>query len=39
MFFYCPFDRKHIVAQRLESLGARVVDFNFDFHGLQTWEV
>ncbi len=39
MFFYCPFDRKHIVAERLERLGAQVVDFNFDFNGLQTWEV
>lgn len=39
MFFYCQFDRKHIVAEQLELLGARVVDFNFDFGGLQTWEV
>lgn len=39
MFFYCQFDRKHIVAEQLERLGAQVVDFNFDFHGLQTWEV
>jgi D-glycero-alpha-D-manno-heptose-7-phosphate kinase len=39
MFFYCRFDRKHVVAQQLERLGARVVDFNFDRHGLQTWEV
>lgn len=39
MFFYCQFDRKHIVAAQLERLGAQVVDFNFDFAGLQTWEV
>jgi D-glycero-alpha-D-manno-heptose-7-phosphate kinase len=39
MFFYCQFDRQHIVAEQLERLGAQVVDFNFDFHGLQTWEV
>ncbi len=39
MFFYCPFDRKHIVAERLEGLGAQVVGFDFDFDGLQTWEV
>jgi D-glycero-alpha-D-manno-heptose-7-phosphate kinase len=39
MFFYCNFDRKHIVAEQLERLGAKVVDFNFDFRGLQTWEV
>lgn len=39
IFFYCPFDKKHIIARELERLGAKVVDFNFDYHGLQTWEV
>jgi D-glycero-alpha-D-manno-heptose-7-phosphate kinase len=39
MFFYCAFDRKHIVAEQLERLGAQVVDFNFDLYGLQTWQV
>jgi galactokinase/mevalonate kinase-like predicted kinase len=39
MFFYCPFHCKHVVAEQLERLGARVVNFNFDLHGLQTWEV
>jgi D-glycero-alpha-D-manno-heptose-7-phosphate kinase len=39
MFLYCQFDKKHIVAEQLERLGAQVVDFNFDFSGLQTWEV
>ncbi|MBN1956501.1 MAG: GHMP kinase [Anaerolineae bacterium] len=39
MFFYCPFDRKHHVAEQLERLGAQVVEFSFDLRGLQTWEV
>jgi D-glycero-alpha-D-manno-heptose-7-phosphate kinase len=39
MFFYCAFDKKHIVAEQLEKLDAQVIDFNFDFHGLQTWQV
>jgi D-glycero-alpha-D-manno-heptose-7-phosphate kinase len=39
MFFYCQFDKKHIIANALEQSGAKVVNFNFDFHGLQTWEV
>ena len=39
MFFYCDFERKHLVAEALEKMGARVVEFDFDFHGLQTWEV
>ena len=39
MFFYCDFNRKHILAEQLERIGAKVVDFNFDFRGLQTWDV
>lgn len=39
MMVYCPFQRKHRVAAALERMGARVVDFHFDFRGLQTWEV
>lgn len=39
MFFYCQFDKKHVVAEHLENLGAQVVDFNFDLHGVQSWEV
>ncbi len=38
MFFYCPFDRKHRIAEALERLGARIVPFNFDMSGLRTWE-
>ena len=37
MFFYCPFDTKRKVAQALEIAGAQVIEFNFDFHGVQTW--
>lgn len=39
LLLFCPFDRKHIIAEELENLGGQVVDFNFDRHGLQTWEV
>ena len=39
MMVYCPFQRKHRVAAALARLGGRVVDFHFDFRGLQTWEV
>jgi D-glycero-alpha-D-manno-heptose-7-phosphate kinase len=38
MMFYCPFERKHRVAAALERMGARVVDYHFDFAGLQTWD-
>lgn len=39
MFFYCPCNTKRKVAQSLEMLGAQIVDFTFDFHGVQTWTV
>jgi D-glycero-alpha-D-manno-heptose-7-phosphate kinase len=39
MFFYCDSGRKHVVSNELERLGAKVSPFNFNFDGLQTWEV
>lgn len=39
LLLFCQFDRKHLVAQRLEQLGAQITSFAFDFRGLQTWEV
>jgi len=39
LLLYCPFDQKHQIAAELEKLGGQVVEFTFDFHGLQTWEV
>ncbi len=39
MFFYCEFDKKHVVAEQLERAGGQAVDFNFDFLGMQTWQV
>jgi D-glycero-alpha-D-manno-heptose-7-phosphate kinase len=38
MFFYCDVGKKHRVAEQLERVGGEVVDFNFEFSGLQTWE-
>jgi D-glycero-alpha-D-manno-heptose-7-phosphate kinase len=34
-----PFDRKHIILERLEAAGGQPVDFNFDLHGAVTWRV
>jgi D-glycero-alpha-D-manno-heptose-7-phosphate kinase len=39
MMVYCPFERKHAVAEALEKLGGKVVDFHFDLTGLRTWDV
>ncbi len=38
LFLYCDFGKKHIVAEELEKLGAKVVDFSFEARGLQSWE-
>ncbi len=39
LLLYCEFDKKHIIAEKLENLGGQIVEFTFDYHGLQTWEV
>jgi D-glycero-alpha-D-manno-heptose-7-phosphate kinase len=39
LLLYCEFDKKHIIAEELEKLGGQFVEFTFDHHGLQTWEV
>ncbi len=38
LLVFCPFDKKHLIAQRLEELGGQVVEFSFDLDGLQIWE-
>lgn len=35
----CRFDRKHLVAKKLEEMGGEIVDFEFEREGLQTWSV
>lgn len=37
MLFYCEFERKYLVAQKLIELGATVTDFSFDHAGMTTW--
>jgi D-glycero-alpha-D-manno-heptose-7-phosphate kinase len=39
LLVYCPFDQKHIIAEKLEKLGGQVVKFGFEQDGLQTWEI
>ena len=39
LLLYVPFNKKQAVAKGLELLGGRMVDFNFEFEGLRTWEV
>jgi D-glycero-alpha-D-manno-heptose-7-phosphate kinase len=39
LLLYCEFDKKHVVAEALERNGGQVVEFTFEHHGLQSWEV
>lgn len=39
LLLLCEFDKWHIVAQKLEELGGKVIHFAFEFNGLQTWKV
>jgi D-glycero-alpha-D-manno-heptose-7-phosphate kinase len=39
MLFYCRFDKKHKIAERLKQMGVSLSDFAFEAHGLQTWRV
>ena len=38
LLFYVQPDREHIVRQKLEENKVTVIDFNFDFNGLQIWK-
>jgi len=37
MVFYCPFDKRHLVAERMTALGLVVTEFAFTAKGLTTW--
>jgi len=37
LLFYAQPDCEHLVRKKLEEAGVNVIDFNFDFTGLQTW--
>ena len=39
LLLFCEFDKKQNVIAKLQELGGQIVDFSFDFSGLQTWEV
>ena len=34
----CEFDKWHIVAEKLEGMGGKVMSFGFEYSGLQTWK-
>ncbi len=39
MLFYCPYNRRHHVAEALMELGLTVGEISFDLTGLRTWRV
>lgn len=39
MLFYCPFQRKHRVANALIAMGGEVTEFEFTSNGLTTWSI
>jgi len=39
LLLYCPFNKRHIVRERLGAMGTRATDFRFDASGMQTWRV
>ncbi|MCD6384799.1 GHMP kinase [Candidatus Sumerlaeota bacterium] len=39
LLFYCKENKEHLVRRALETAGVQIIDFNFDFDGLQTWQV
>lgn len=39
LLFLCEFDKWHIVAEKLERTGGKIVQFTFDIRGMQSWEV
>jgi D-glycero-alpha-D-manno-heptose-7-phosphate kinase len=39
MLFYCRFEKKHSVAERLKQMGASISEVGFENHGLQTWRI
>lgn len=39
LLFYCDDNKEHLVRRALIKEGAEIIDFNFEFNGLQTWVV
>ena len=37
LIFYCADGREHVVRRELQKAGCDIIDFSFEFEGLQTW--
>jgi len=38
LVFFCLPDKEHLVRRKLEESGVTIINFNFDFQGLQRWK-
>lgn len=38
LLIYCPYNKKHLVARAVARAGGQVVEWDFEFSGLQSWE-
>jgi len=39
LLIYAPFNRSRVIGEELERLGGKMVNFDFEFRGLRTWEI
>lgn len=39
LLIYCPYNKKHIISNRLTHLGCQITNWNFEFDGMQSWIV
>jgi len=39
LLLYCDFEKRHVIAEKLEKNGGKIVNFAFENRGLQTWSV
>ena len=39
LLIYAPFNKRHTIAKELKKLGGQIVNFDFEFRGLRTWEI
>ena len=37
LLMYCPYNVRHKVAARMESMGGQLADWNFELRGAQSW--
>ena len=37
LLMYCPYNVKHKVAARMETVGGQLMDWNFELRGVQSW--